>query len=155
MTDELKFVLIVLAAWGGVCFTGGRLTAPAPPPAVVRYIPVHVPAPAPLAEAVPIEPAVEPTVVPTPVEPPAETPAPVEAKPLPAPRPKVEAPAKVQPRPARVRLPSVRKSRLPSCAVIKREFDRMTWAQRMARYAKEKQEGNWEAIAQGKRCLGM
>lgn len=105
MTDELRALLLALCVWGGLCFAGGRYTAPVPP-AEVRYVPVHVPAPAPLAEAVPIEPAAESPVVPVPVEPPPVTGAPVDAKPIiPAPRPKIEAKPKPHAK------PEVRKSR--------------------------------------------
>ena len=144
MTDEARGLLLVAALLSGGSFVGGRVTAPVPPPPPpeVRYVLIPAPASqAPPAEAAPVEPAVEAPALP----------APVDAKPIPASRPKIEAQAKVQIKPARVRIPSARKSRLPSCAFIRREYEAMTMAQRWAAYRR----ATPEQIAHGKRCLGM
>lgn len=156
MTDHERKALLICAALlagvsGGGGFAGGRVTAPAPPQAevreVVRYVPIPAPAVlAPMAEApdapvvVPVEPAASPPVV--------------ETKPLPPPvemkRPKVEAksPAKSAPKP---RAPAPKRSSLPSCAVVEREYQRMSIAEKWAAYRK----ATPEQIAHGKRCLGM
>jgi len=73
---------------------------------------------------------------------------PVEVKPLPPPRPKIEAKPKETPKPMKSLPP---KKSLPSCAVVKREYERMTWAQQMAAYSR----ATTEEIAHGKRCLGF
>lgn len=156
--DQARAIAIVGAllagASGSAGFVGGRMTAPAPP-AEVRF--VHVPPPAPLApsagaspgEPLPIPPeALSPVPL---IKPPAAPP--VEAIPTPQPRPKVESKPKPQPKPE----PAARKPRapvkrgLPSCAVVEREYQAMTWPQRMSAY----QKATPEEIAHGKRCLGF
>lgn len=159
MTDDQVRALLIVAALlsgasGSAGFVGGRMSVPVPP-AEVRYVPVPVPlASAAPAEAPPIEPPV--AAAPNEIEPAASAPAArVEAAPLPMPRPKVEAkpsqpkpekPAAKRPRP---RAPA--NAGLPSCAVIKREYEAMTWPQRMAAYRR----ATPQEIAQGKRCLGF
>lgn len=153
MTDEGRAILIVAAllssASGGSGFVAGRVSAPVPP-AEVRYVRIPVPAPVVVPEpapVVPIEPeppaAVAPVAEPEPVAPE------VEAVPLPQPRPKVEVKPKAQPKPkAR---PSALKKSLPSCDVVRREYNRMSYAQQLAAYAR----ASAEEIAHGRRCLGM
>jgi hypothetical protein len=146
--DQARALLIVGAilsgASGSAGFVGGRMTAPElAPVAEVRFVHVPVPAPPPVAA---IEPAPSAPAEPV-AEPAAPAPA-VEAPPLPQPRPKIEPKPKTE--------PPVKKSRtvnraLPSCAVVKREFEAMTWPQRMARY----QRATPQEIAHGKRCLGF
>lgn len=147
MTDEARRFLIYSAvlfcAGGGVGGVGGRMTAPVPP-AEVRYVTLPAPAPVVVEEPAPVVPldpppaAAEPEPVPE-----------VEAAPVPKPRPKIEAKPKAQPKPKAK--PSTLKKSLPSCAYIKGEFDRMTWAERMAEY----RNSTAEEIAHGRRCLGM
>lgn len=71
--------------------------------------------------------------------------APVEKVPLPAPRPKIEAKPKpkAEPRPL--------KKSLPSCAYIRREQARMSFAEQWSAYL----NASPEEIAHGKRCLGI
>lgn len=150
--DQARAILIVAALWtgatNGASFVGGRMTAPVPP-AEVRYVTLPAPAPvvvAPPEVVVPLEP--EPPAAPVAAEPEPVAPE-VEAKPLPKPRPKIDAKPKAQSKPkAR---PSALKKSLPSCAYIKGEFDRMTWAERMTEY----RNSTAEEIAHGRRCLGM
>ncbi len=151
MTDEARALAIVAAllsgASGSAGFVGGRMSAPVPP-AEVRF--VALPVPALPAEVEPIEPA--PSAVPMPpvsIEPPAASTTPDDIKPLPAPRPKVEARPKEQPKPKP--RPAALKKSLPSCAAIKREYATMSWAQQMAAYRR----ATAEEIAYGRRCLGM
>lgn len=157
MNDEARAFLIVGALIASVSgsggFVGGRVTAPLPP-AEVRYVPIPVPV-APLAEAVPIDPPAPAVVEPAPqVEPPVATaPPPIETKPmLPAPRPKVEAAPKAkpaaQPKP---RPPAAKNTTLPSCAVVKREYERMTSSERWAAYLR----ADAAQVAYGRRCLGF
>jgi len=136
--DEARALLIVAALWTGATnsasFVGGRASSPVPQ---VRYVTVPEPT---LPEAVtpeppPAAPTVEPVTTP-------EAPA-VETKPP----PKVE----VKPKPKPQAKPRVQKKSLPSCAFIKSEYERMSWAERMAEYRKS----TVEEIAHGKRCLGM
>lgn len=160
MTDEARALLIVAAllsgASGSAGFVGGRMSVPAPP-AEVRYVPIPAAAalapalpdaaPTPPAAVVPAAPAIVP-----PVEPPAASAAPVEAKPVPPARPKVDAkPKEPPPKPQKSRPPPAPKKTLPSCAVVQREYQRMTWAQQMAAYRR----ATTEEIAHGKRCLGF
>jgi outer membrane biosynthesis protein TonB len=178
VTDEARALLIVAALLSGASatsgFVGGRLSvsAPAPevrlirmPPRVVRLLPPEAVAAEPaLPEApappVPLEPA------PPIAEPPVSAPPVVEATPLPQPRPKVEQPKpqpKVQPKPqpkappkpekeaaAKKPRPPAHKA-LPSCAFIKREYEAMSYAERMASYYR----ASPEEITHGKRCLGL
>lgn len=147
MTDEGRAILIVAAllagAAGSAGFVGGRMTAPVPP-AEVRYVTIQAPVVAPEPVA-PIEPVPAPPPVvsaePEPVVPE------VEAKPVPKPRPKVEEKPKLRPKPKA----SALKKSLPSCDVVKREYQRMSYAQQMAAYAR----ASAEEIAHGRRCLGM
>lgn len=161
MNDDAKALLIcgaiLFGAGNGTGFVGSRMTLPAPP-AEVRF--VHVPVPAALAppvEAAAIEAAAGlPAATVPQVEPPAAAP-PVEAKPLPQPRPKAEPkpPPKAQPKPEKEafakkpRAPA--KRGLPSCAIVEREYQRMTMAERWAAY----RSATPEQIAHGKRCLGF
>lgn len=146
MTDEARALLIVAAllsgASGGAGFVGGRASAPVPPPEV-RYVTIQIPAAAP--EVAPIAPDPQPPAAPI-AEPEAAAPE-AEIKPVPKPRPKVEEKPKPKPK-AR---PSALKKSLPSCDVVKREYQRMNYAQQMAAYAR----ATAEEIAHGKRCLGM
>lgn len=148
MTDEGRALLIVAALLSGASasagFVGGRMTAPVPP-AEVRYVPVSAPPIEVIAEPAPIAPPAEPAV-----PAPAEAAAPVEVKPVkPLPRPKVEVKPKEQPKP-KSRPPAPKKT-LPSCAVVKREYQTMSWAQQMAAYRR----ATPDEIAHGKRCLGF
>lgn len=161
MDDQARALAIVAAVLsslsGSAGFVGGRMTAPSPP-AEVRF--VHVPAAAavaPSAEAAPVEP---PAIAPVPLAPmtktepndPAASSPPIVKPPLPQPRPKVDAKPKEQPKVPKPRAATpARRSSLPSCAVIEREYQRMTWPERMAAYRK----ATPEQIAQGKRCLGL
>lgn len=159
MNDQARALLLVGALLSGASssagFVGGRMTAPVAPPEV-RF--VHVPPAAtlaPPAEATPLETqpvAVEPApkVAPPIVSPPAEV------KPLPVPRPRVEAKPKAQPTPERetpAKKPRARSANraLPSCAVIKREYEGMTWPQRMAAYRR----ATPEQVAYGQRCRSL
>jgi len=169
--DQLRALLIVGALLSGASatsgFVGGRMSV-ADPPAEVRLIrlPPRV-IRIPMAEAAPAEPG---TVAPAPSasftpapadEPPAiAPPAPVETRPLPLPRPKLEAKPKPQPKPLKhekdapakkPRPPVPSKKALPSCAVVQREYDAMSWPERMAAY----RSATAEEIAHGKRCLGL
>jgi len=179
MTDEVRALLIVAAllsgASGSAGFVGGRMSVSDPPaelrlirmpPRVVRMLPAEAApaepvtaspeAPAPPAPVEPVAPIAEPPVS-------APPPAPVEAKPLPAPRPKVEAKPKPQPKaqpkpkperdaPAKkLRPPASTNKALPSCAVVQREYEAMSWPERMSAYRR----ATPEEIAHGKRCLGF
>jgi outer membrane biosynthesis protein TonB len=143
VTDEGKSLLIVAAILSGASFTGGRMTAPAPP-AEVRYVAVPVPPPLAGVPAAQVEPP--PPAIPT---------TPVEVTPLPP--PKVEAKPKEPPKaqqkaaPAKPRQVVAAKKPMPSCAAIKREFERMTWPERMDRYHRSSPE----EIERGKYCLGF
>lgn len=151
--DQARAILIVAALWtgatNGASFVGGRMTAPVPP-AEVRYVTLPAPAPVVVPEPAPVAPLeLEPPAAPVAAEPEPVAPPEVEAKPLPKPRPKIDAKPKAQPKPkAR---PSALKKSLPSCDAVKREFDRMSWPERMAEYRK----ASAEEIAHGRRCLGM
>lgn len=124
MNDQARALLFVAALFGGGGYTGGRVTAPAPP-AEVRF--VYVPAPAPLAESVPEEapPVAAPVdrVTRAPLDPPAAVsdPPAVEAKPLPQPRPKIDAKPKPKPpvKPAVTKPRPVRKPTAAECAQLK------------------------------------
>ncbi len=144
MTDELRAFLIYSAVLAGASFVGGRMTAPVPP-AEVRY--VTLPAPVVEPEPAPVAPLEPPAAV-VAAEPESVAPE-VEAKPAPKPRPKVEAKPKEQPKP-KPKASALKKS-LPSCAVVKSQFQRMSYAQQMAAYAR----ASSEEIAHGRRCLGM
>jgi len=158
VTDEGRAILIVAALLSSVSgsggFVAGRVSAPVPP-AEVRYVTIEVPvavpppvAPPAAAEVAPTEPEPKPPAAAAPAAEPEPVPE-VEAAPVPKPRPKVEAKPKAQPKPkAR---PSALKKSLPSCDAVKREFDRMSWSERMAEYRK----ASAEEIAHGRRCLGM
>lgn len=157
MIDEQARALLIVGALlsgasGSLGYVGGRMTAPAPEPEV-RF--VHIPMPAivaPQIDVAPVEPppgpaSPPPAAVPPDPEPAAAAPA-SEPKPLPRPRPKAE--AKPKPRPEkRVAAHSTRG--MPSCAVVKREYDAMSWPERMAAYRK----ATPEEVAHGKRCLGL
>lgn len=154
--NQARALAIVGALLSGASFSAGgvagRMTAPepAPSPAEVRF----VPAPAwavPLIEPGPAV-AIEAEAPPEPPEsraPPAITP-PADVKPVPPAN--VEARPKVKPKPAppRPRTAPPRKP-MPSCAVIKREYERMSFTERMAAYSR----ADAEQIAHGRRCLGM
>lgn len=152
MTDEGRAILIVAALLSSVSgsggFVAGRVSAPVPP-AEVRYVTIPAPAAVVLSpvdvapEPLPALPAAPVVAEPEPVAPE------LEAAPLPKPRPKVEEKPKSKPKP-KARPSSLKKS-LPSCAYIKGEFARMTWAERMAEY----RNSTAEEIAHGRRCLGM
>jgi len=158
MTDEARALLIVAALLSGASattgFVGGRMSVSVPP-AEVRYIPIPAPAPlVPPVEAAPVEPAaIAPPEEPAPaapIEPPAVIAAPVDAKPLPPVRPKIESKTKEQPKPQKSRPPAPKKT-LPPCAVVKREYERMSWTEQMAAYRR----ATAEEVAHGKRCLGF
>lgn len=181
MRDEGRALLIVAALLVGASnttgFVAGRMSVEVPPPEVrivrmpprlVRMLPpIVVPAEPVFPEAPPPPAAVEsPHVEPPPpiAEPHVSAPPVVEATPLPQPRPKVEQPKPQpkarpkpqQPKPPRpdkdtpAKKPLVHKA-LPSCAVVKREYDAMTWPERMAAY----RDATAAEIAHGKRCLGF
>jgi outer membrane biosynthesis protein TonB len=177
VTDEARALLIVAALLSGASstagFVGGRMSVEAPPaevrlvrmpPRIVRMLP---------PEAVPVEPVPEALAPPASVEaapaiaePPVSAPPVVQATPLPLPRPKVEQPKpqpKAQPKPqpkappkpekeaaAKKPRPPAHKA-LPSCAFIKREYEALSYAERMASYYR----ASAEEIAHGKRCLGF
>lgn len=175
--DEQARALVTVAALlmgasSSLGFVGGRMTAPEPaaevrlvrlPPRIVR-MPIEAapiepsrtadaePAPATPAEPAPLAPPVRPSAAP-PAEPP-KPPAKVEAKQKPPPpKPVHKAQPKPQPKPEqpiRKPRPPAQKA-LPSCAVIKREYETMTYAQQLAAYYR----ASPEEIAHGKRCLGM
>ncbi len=131
MTDETRALLIVavllVGASGSVGGVIGRATAPVAPP-VVRVVPVPLPAARPVAApAKPIKPA----------PPRAEV------------KPKSEVKRKEQPKPKT--RPPVQRKTLPSCAVVKREYARMSWSQQMAEYHR----ATPEQVAHGRRCLGF
>lgn len=151
MTDEARALAIVAAllsgASGSAGFVGGRISAPVPP-AEVRYVTLPAPAPVVVEPPAPVAPLeLEPPAAPVAAEP---GPAPeVESAPVPKPRPKIEAKPKAQPKPkAR---PSTLKKSLPSCDVVRREKQRMSYAEQLAAYAR----ASAEEVAHGKRCLGM
>ncbi len=161
----LAIVAVLLASVSGSAgFLGGRMSVEPPPPEVklVRLPPRVVRVP--VAEVPPPEPAIEhpaPAPVdpsPAPAPPLSLPPASVETKPPPA--PKVQAkpkPAPAKPKPEKEivvrkpRPPAPAKKGLPSCAVIKREYETMTYAQQMAAYYR----ATPEEVAHGKRCLGF
>lgn len=173
--DQVRALLLTAAllsgASGSLGFAGGRISAEAPPPEVrlVRLPPRVLRIPT--VEAVPADPVTSPLdapAAPAPVDPPAISeppnvmpPVPIETAPLPPPRPKVEAKPKPQPKPApkHEKDASARKPRpvlpakkpLPTCAAIQREYDAMSWPERMAAYRR----ASPEEIALGKRCLGF
>lgn len=174
INDELKALLIVGAVLSGASatsgFVGGRMTAPEPPaevrivrmpPRLVRMLPPEaVPVVEPVLPEAPAPPPIEP--VPPIAEPPVIAPPVIEAPLLPPPRPKVEQP-KPKPKPPLRLLPKPEKEAaakkprpmvhkaLPSCAEVKREYDAMSWPERMAAYRK----ATTEEIAHGKHCLGL
>lgn len=154
--NQARALAIVGALISGASFSaggvGGRLTAPAPPPQVELQV---VPAASCAAGTIETAPVLPPELVapPAPVEPlapPAVAP-PADVKP--APPAKVEAKPKAKPKPV-VPTPKPRpapaKRSLPSCAVIKREYERMNFAERLAAYNR----ADAEQIAHGRRCLG-
>lgn len=104
MNDQAKALLFVAAFFGGGGFTGGRVTAPAPPAEVrvVRLPSRPMPIPQPAVEAAPEVPAAaEPAVPLSPAEPLPPPPIAEEkpSVPVPAPRPKVETKAETKPKP--------------------------------------------------------
>lgn len=154
--NQARALAIVGALLSGASFSAGvgagRVTAPVPeaPPAEVRFVPAPAwavplidPGPAVALEPVAPPDGLEPAPV---IRPPADVkPAPAakaEAKPKAKPRPVVPQP---KPRPVPTKKP------LPSCAVIKREYERMNFAERLAEYRR----ADAEQIAHGRRCLGM
>lgn len=151
MSEQARALAIVGALISGASFSagvgGGRLTAPAPTPQVELQV-----VPAASCTAGTIETA--PALPPAPVEPPAPPAVAPPADVKPAPPAKVEAKPKAKPKPV-VPSPKPRpapaKRSLPSCAVIKREYERMTWPQKMAEYNR----ATPAEVAHGKRCLGM
>lgn len=161
----LAIVAVLLASVSGSAgFLGGRMSVePAPPEVKLVRLPPRV-VRVPVAEAPPPEPAIE-QLAPAPLERPAapappviNPPAPTETKPPPA--PKVQAkpkPPQAKPKPEKEivvrkpRTPVSPKNGLPSCAVIKREYETMTYAQQMAAYYR----ATPDEIAHGKRCLGF
>lgn len=106
-----------------------------PRPAVA--VPHHVPFPTPEPELPP------PFHIPPPVVAP-DPPAPVVEKPHPKPK-------RVKVTPKEPERKKVVQRTLPSCAVIRREYERMTYGQRIAAYAR----ATPAEVAHGKRCLGM
>jgi len=186
--DQLRAFLIVGALLSGTSgtggFVGGRMSVSTPPaevrlirmpPRVLRVLPAEaVPvepttappeAPAPPAPVAPAPPITEPPVSAPPAAATSATPAPVEVKPTPPPRPKVEAKPKAQPKAQpkpppkpekdaaakKLRPPAPTNKALPSCAVIQREYDAMNYSQRMSSYF----SATPEEIAHGRRCLGL
>ncbi|WP_339500479.1 hypothetical protein [Pseudomonas canadensis] len=168
--NETRALAIVAALLSGAFFSAGgiagRMTAPVPasPPAQVTCaVPAQA---APVVEAAP---APEPEAIASVESPPAHvaTPAPdvkPAAVPLPVPAPAARAEAKpkvevkTEPKPkARRAAPSPRpraapaKKQMPSCTAIKREYDRMSFTERMAAYRR----ASADEIAYGRRCLGM
>ena len=155
MSEQARALLIysalLLGVGGGGGFAGGRMSAPVPP-AEVRIVTI----PAPPAVVIPPEATLVEPVVPVPLpkverDETAVSP-PVEVKPSP---PKIDARPKAVIKPqakpeAKPRAPAPKKS-LPSCAVVKREYQTMSWAQQMAAYHR----ATAEEIAHGKRCLGF
>lgn len=163
--DQLRALLItgvLLATSSGTGgFVGGRMTAPEPEVRVVRLPPrvVRLPAPAPVVVELPAAPSQPPAAPPAVVEPPV-APSPVEPKPIetkPAAKAEsVKPPVKAAPKPRHVAPPkkpaaAMPQKALPTCAVIQREYDAMTWPERWAAYHR----ASPEEIALGKRCLGM
>lgn len=85
--------------------------------------------------------------------------------PMPAATPTVAQPAQATPEPARKKAaqrparaapkakqkPAQKKRAASFCDVVRREYARMTWAQRMAAYSR----ATPEQIAAGRRCLGL
>lgn len=161
MDDQARAFLIysalLLGVGGGGGFAGGRMTAPATP-FEVRFVHIPVPAISLPAESALVEPEdpvpQAPPLASIPIEPEPVViapPAQLEEKPqLPQPRPKLEAKPKPKPQPKPEPARKPRKA-LPSCAVVEREYQRMTLAERWARYGK----ATPEEIAHGKRCLGF
>lgn len=156
--DQARALAIVAALLSGLSgsagFVGGRMTVPEAEPEI-RF--VHVPMPAlPPPEIALIEPAPQPAPVPrvqsAPLPPVSSQP---EMIPLPQPRPKAETKPKEthKPKPEShaAKKPRAAKRSLPSCTTIKREYEAMSWPERMAAYRK----ATPEEIAQGKRCLGF
>lgn len=156
MDEQARALLIVGALLSGASstagFVGGRMSAPEPE---VRFIHIPVPAislPADVATvpdaAATVEPQAPASASVAAQDPPiAETK--VETKPVPRPRPKVEnRPKPEKKRPAVTTRPA---RSMPSCAAIKREYDAMSWPERMAAYRK----ATPEEVAHGKRCLGF
>lgn len=163
MNDQARAMLIVGALLSGASFSAGgvagRMTAPVPAspppaPAEVRFVEVPawaVPVLQPVQAPPPVEAALPEAEPPAPPEPPAAASAPAaEVKPV----PKVEAKSKPKPKPVappKPRAAAPPKRSLPSCELIKREYARMTWSQKMAEYSR----ATPAEIAHGKRCLGM
>jgi len=170
MNDHARALLFVAALFGGGGYTGGRISVP-DPPAEVRLIrmPPRV-IRIPMAEAAPADPAAVASKAPVPptsimpgngsniTELPVSAPASVEVTPLPLPRPAQPKPQpKASPKPEKAaaakkpRSSAPPKKSLPSCAVVQREYDAMTWPERMSAYRR----ATAEEIAHGKRCLGL
>lgn len=154
MNDQARALLFVAALFGSGGYTGGRVTAPAPEPEV-RF--VHIPMPVlPLPDIAPLEPAPQPAPVPrvetAPLPPVSSQP---ESIPLPQPRPKADVKTKethkTKPESHVAKKTRSTKRSLPSCTTIKREYEAMSWPERLAAYRK----ATPEEIAQGKRCLGF
>lgn len=148
MNEQARAMLIVGALLSGASFSAGgvagRMTAPVPVPTPpeIRYIPI--PAPAATLVAPAPAPVLEEKPEPAPV-------APVEAKPLPPVKPKADVKPKPKPEPPPVRKPRAVRPSLPSCDVIKRAYNRMSYVEQMAEYRR----ATAEQIAHGRRCLGM
>lgn len=151
--DQLKALLIVGALVAGVSggggYTAGRITAPAvmpSPPAEIQYRIVEVPVPPAKIE-----------------NPKAGRDAPIDPPPARDPKAGLDQP-RADPSPVVVRPPTPKhaphgekkqrrpiKAALPSCAVVKREYDAMSWGERMAAYRR----ATPEQIDHGQRCLGF
>lgn len=174
MTDDERQALLIvgllLSGASASCgFLGGRMSVPEPqaevrlvrlPPRIVRIPVAAAPLetrPAAVAEPAPVAPVEPAPVVPpaiAPIAPAAEPPKPpvkIEAKPkLPKVQPKPQPKAERE-QPARKPRPPAHKAALPPCELIKREYDAMSWPERMAAYHR----ASPEEIALGKRCLGF
>jgi outer membrane biosynthesis protein TonB len=179
MDEQARALVIVgallMGASSSLGFAGGRMTAPEPPaevrlvrlpPRIVR-LPVEVTPIEPAPPSAAAEPAPVAPVEPAPLVPPLSVPAAptieaprsppkVEAKPKPQP-PKSAPKPQSRPRQRPEKEQQARKPRppqhkaLPSCDVIKREYDAMTYAERMAAYYR----ASAEEVAHGRRCLGF
>jgi outer membrane biosynthesis protein TonB len=148
MNDQAKALLFVAALFGGVGFTGGRMTSPEPP-AEVRIVRIPI---RPQIVAAPVAAHVaEPAPAPAPPPHVAAVAEPEAKPPLPVARPKPDPKPKERPQPKPRAIVSAKRSSLPSCAVVKREYERMTWTEKMAAYHK----ASSEEIAHGRRCLGL
>jgi hypothetical protein len=143
MNEQARALLLagvtLFGAGNGSGYLLGRTTAPAAPVAVKVGAPSPASAPPKVGDNSP------------------STPAPKAAAPSPrtaaAPRLKRPAPI-VQERPQAKKkrtTPTPRPSGLPSCAVVRREYDSMNTAQRLAAYYR----ATSEQVAHGRRCLGI